>query len=227
MVALAAPLAVAHDKPKPVGLWMGVMKAGPIDLRLAFQIDQGKDDKLTAKLISLDQNRAEVPVKTITLADGKLTLDLPAAGATYTGTLNEKGNGFTGEFKQLGNPFVLNLDRIEKLPDINRPQTPKAPFPYPSEEIAFENAAAKIKLAGTLTLSKGDGPFPAVVLVSGSGPQDRDETLFDYKPFLVIPDHWRSTASPAYGTMTAGLANRRACSQERRAPTSLPTPTPQ
>ena len=77
-----------------------------------------------------------------------------------------------------------------RLPTSNRPHTPKAPFPYSSEEVTFENAAAKdlkvkenppnVKLAGALTLPKGDGTFPAVVLVSGSGPQDRDETIFEH-----------------------------------------------
>lgn len=196
VLLLFAVPALAADPPKagkdPAGLWLGVLKAGPLDLRLAFQIDRDKDDqeKMTAKLISLDQNRAEVPVKTVTFANGKLTLDLPNAGAAYTGTMSEKGDKLTGEFKQGGVTFPLNLDRIEKLPSINRPQTPKAPFPYPSEDVTFENAGAKITLAGTLTMPKRDGPFPAVVLVSGSGPQDRDETLFDHKPFLVLADHF-------------------------------------
>ncbi len=195
VLLLFALPALAADPPKaskdPVGLWLGVLKVGPLDLRLAFQIDRGKDEKLSGKLISLDQNRVEVPLKAVTFADGKLTLDLGegAAGASFVGKMDEKGGSFAGEFKQLGNPFPLTLDRIDKLPSINRPQTPKAPFPYPSEDVTFENAGAKITLAGTLTLPKGDGPFPAVVLVSGSGPQDRDETLFDHKPFLVLADH--------------------------------------
>jgi fermentation-respiration switch protein FrsA (DUF1100 family) len=195
LFALAPAFAVAADPPKaskdPAGLWLGMLKAGPIDLRLAFQIDRDKDDqeKLTGKLISIDQNRTEVPMKTAAFADGKLTLELPAAGISYTGTLSETGDKLTGEFKQGAITLPLNLDRIDKLPSINRPQTPKAPFPYPSEDVTFENVEAKIELAGTFTRPKGDGPFPAVVLVSGSGPQDRDETLFGHKPFLVIADH--------------------------------------
>ena len=75
------------------------------------------------------------------------------------------------------------------MPTVKRPQTPKPPFAYPVEDVSIDNDSAKIKLAGTLTLPKGDGLFPAVVLVSGSGPQDRDETIFRHKPFAVIADH--------------------------------------
>ena len=82
------------------------------------------------------------------------------------------------------------MKRVEKVSTLNRPQTPKKPYPYPAEDVTFENKTAGIKLAGTLTLPKGDGPFPAVVLISGSGAQDRDETLFGHKPFLVIADHF-------------------------------------
>ena len=72
---------------------------------------------------------------------------------------------------------------------VNRPQEPKPPFPYKSEEVTFHNDKSNIDLAGTLTIPEGKGPFPAVVLVTGSGPQDRDEALMGHKPFLVIADY--------------------------------------
>lgn len=202
-IAAATPL-WADDKPKspsPVGLWLGTLKVGAIDLRLVFRIDPGKDDKdkLSAAMFSIDQTDKPIPVKTAAFADGKLTLDLPDLRAKFEGKLSEKGEAIDGTFDQ-GASFPLKLERIEKMPTMNRPQTPKAPFPYPTEDVTFENVAAKdlnvkenppnVTLAGTLTLPKGDGPFPAVVLVSGSGPQDRDETLFGHKPFLVLADHF-------------------------------------
>lgn len=70
-----------------------------------------------------------------------------------------------------------------------RPQTPKPPFPYAAEEVLYDNPTDSSKLGGTLTLPKGDGPFPVVLLITGSGPQDRDSTMFGHKPFLVIADH--------------------------------------
>ncbi len=182
----------AEDKPKPVpdpvGLWLGVLKVGPIELRLVFQVEKGKDEKLAGKLISVDQNGVEIPLDKAAVIDGTLSLELAGGAIKYSATADEKG-GWTGEFLQGGKKLPLTLARIDKLPTAKRPQTPKKPYPYPSEDVTFANESAKIKLAGTLTLPKGDGPFPAVVLVSGSGPQDRDETLFEHKPFLVIADH--------------------------------------
>ena len=71
----------------------------------------------------------------------------------------------------------------------NRPQRPVGPFPYDSEEVTFENQADSVTLAGTLTLPRGTGRHPAVVLISGSGPQDRDQSLMEHKPFLVLADY--------------------------------------
>ena len=191
LFAIHAPAADPPNKPTPAGLWLGTVKIGVIELRVAYQLSE-QEGKWGGKLISLDQGRVELPLKAVTFADGKLTLDMgdDTGGATFEGKLNDKGDAIVGELKQLGQVHKLTLGRIEKLPASNRPQTPKGPFPYPSEDVAFENKEAKIVLAGTLTLPKGDGPFPAVVLVSGSGPQDRDETLFDHKPFLVLADHF-------------------------------------
>lgn len=80
------------------------------------------------------------------------------------------------------------LGGSEHLGSHHRPQTPVPPFPYASEDVTFRNEAEDFALAGTLTLPPADGPHPAVVLISGSGPQDRDETILDHKPFLVIAD---------------------------------------
>ena len=189
-----AVLAAAQEKPKAktdvAGLWLGVLKVGPIDLRLAFQIEKVKDkDEYKATLISIDQDRAKVPCDKVTFAERKLTVELPKIAASYSGTLNEKGTAIDGTFTQLKQKYPLKLDRIDKLPTSNRPQHPKSAVPYLAEDVTFENKKARIELAGTLTMPKGDGPFPAVVLVSGSGPQDRDETIFDHKPFLVLADH--------------------------------------
>ena len=192
VLLLSASAMRAEDKSKPVcdpvGLWLGALKVGSTELRLVFRVEKGKDEKLTGKLISLDQNNAELPITKASFADGKLSLEVAEVAAKYSGAFDEKG-GIQGEFEQNGQSFPLILARIDKLPTAKRPQTPKKPYPYPSDDVTFENESAKIKLAGTLTLPKGDGPFPAVVLVSGSGPQDRDETLFEHKPFLVIADH--------------------------------------
>ena len=111
-------------------------------------------------------------------------------GFSYEGNLNEKGDEIGGTFSQGAAKLPLNFKRAlnaEVAP--KRPQTPQKPFPYKSEEVIYTNAKDKVKLAGTLTLPNGEGKFPAVILITGSGLQDRDETILGHKPFLVIADY--------------------------------------
>src|SRR5439155_3130818 len=99
------------------------------------------------------------------------------------------GNEIVGEWKQRGLTLPLTLKRVDRLPGYHRPQEPKPPFPYREEEVSYENKKAGIKLAGALTLPKGEGPFPAVLLITGSGAQDRNEEILGHKPFLLIADY--------------------------------------
>lgn len=169
------------------GDWDGVLSIQNIKLRLAFHIT-ATDNGLTATMDSPDQGAYAIPMTSATLVDGVLTLTLNSANLSYTGRLDENGV-IKGEFKQGPQPIPMNLTRtttpIEKKV---RPQDPVAPFPYKVEEVFFENSAAGIKLAGTLTVPEGKGKFPAIVLISGSGPQNRDEELMDHRPFAVLAD---------------------------------------
>jgi pimeloyl-ACP methyl ester carboxylesterase len=178
--AVAGPGGVAGD-------WMGALDVGPVKLRLALHIEAGAQEGLTAKLNSVDQG-AVLPVDTTTFAEGTLRFAITAIGATYTGTLKEDGSLLEGTWSQSGRSLPLTLRRVAEPFVPNRPQNPRGPAPYESREVKIWNAAAGIHLAGTLVLPEGAGPFPAVVFVSGSGPQDRDETLMGHKPFLVIAD---------------------------------------
>jgi dipeptidyl aminopeptidase/acylaminoacyl peptidase len=110
-------------------------------------------------------------------------------GITYEGVSDNDGN-ITGTFKQMGQSFPLNFSRqtAEKEKRL-RPQEPTKPYPYYEEDVSFENRDDGVTLAGTLTLPQKDGAFPAVVLISGSGAQDRNEELMEHKPFLVIADY--------------------------------------
>lgn len=100
--------------------------------------------------------------------------------STVEGTLSQAGAEFPFSMKRLG--------ADETPPGPNRPQMPQGPFPYEAREVGFRNEDAGVQFAGTLTIPDGRGPHPAVVMITGSGPQDRDETLFGHKPFLVIAD---------------------------------------
>ncbi len=119
---------------------------------------------------------------------------VPASGARFNGTLIDDGTRLKGLWTVPGQPdaeitFARTRATAEREARV-RPQTPKPPFPYRAEEVTFKNpVAAGVTLAGTLTLPEGAGPFPAAVLITGSGPQDRDETLLGHKPFAVLADH--------------------------------------
>jgi dienelactone hydrolase len=96
-----------------------------------------------------------------------------------------------GQWTQSGQSFQLDIKKLRAAFAVNRPQEPKPPFPYSSEDVTFGNKKFNIFLAGTLTIPEGKGPFPAVILITGSGAQNRDEALMGHKPFLVIAD-WLS-----------------------------------
>lgn len=123
------------------------------------------------------------------------TLALPSmpanAHAHFFARLEADGTTARGELRQAGSTFPLVLERIAADAEVGppRPQHPTPPYPYTQREVAYTNAQDGTRLAGTLTLPPGPGPHPVVVLITGSGPQDRDETIFGHKPFLVIADH--------------------------------------
>jgi len=169
------------------GYWLGTLKVGAIELRLGFKIER-KDGKLVATLDSIDQGARDIPIESIEFTDGTLTMKMPKMKAGYVGKLDADGDTINGEFEQTGK-LPLDLKRTDKTLALVRPQEPKKPYPYVEEEVTFDSKAKDVKLAGTLTKPKGEGPFPAVALISGSGPQDRDETLMGHRPFWIVADY--------------------------------------
>jgi uncharacterized protein len=172
------------------GIWEGklTLNAG-MELRLALKVEKGKDGNLKATLASPDQGANNIPISSIGLKDDVLTFESKPIGAKFSGKKNKKGTAFEGEFNQGGVKLPLTLTKTDKLTERARPQMPKPPFPYRSEDIKYANKAGGVSLAGTLTVPPGAGPFPAVILITGSGAQDRDESLLGHKPFLVLADH--------------------------------------
>jgi len=170
------------------GKWNGILKVQGVQLRLIFNIIQ-TENGYSSTMDSPDQGAKGIPVTTTSYENSILKLEISSAGIQYEGTL-DKENVFIGTFKQAGQSFPLNLakEKVEKEKVI-RPQEPTKPYPYYSEDVKFENIKDKIVLAGTLTLPEKNGKFPAVILISGSGPQNRDEELLGHKPFLVLADH--------------------------------------
>jgi hypothetical protein len=169
------------------GKWNGILKVQGTQLRLVFNITK-TNNGYSSTMDSPDQGAKGIPVTTTSFDNSILKLEVSNAGIKYEGTLDKEG-AFNGTFKQGGQsfPLILTKKKIEKE-IVVRPQEPIKPYPYYSEEVKFENKKDKIELAGTLTLPKKNGEFPAVILITGSGPQNRDEELFGHKPFLVLSD---------------------------------------
>ena len=170
------------------GQWNGILKVQGTQLRLVFNITQA-DKGYSSTMDSPDQGAKGIPVTSTSYENSILKLEISTLGVLYEGTL-DKENIFIGTFKQSGQSFPLNLTREElEKEKVIKPQEPIKPYSYYSEDIKFENTKDKIMLAGTLTLPEKNGKFPAVILISGSGPQNRDEELLGHKPFLVLADH--------------------------------------
>jgi len=167
------------------GAWYGTLHVQGIKLRLVLHIEQAAGG-YAATMDSPDQGAKGLPLDKVAFEDGRLDIAATQLGMEYTGLL--KDNVIKGTFRQGGGAFPLDFSREETV-GRSRPQEPVKPFPYREEEVRFDNKAAGISLAGTLTLPQGAGRFPAVILISGSGPQDRNETLLGHKPFEVIADH--------------------------------------
>jgi uncharacterized protein len=161
---------------------------GSIELRLALHLSRAADGALTGTLDSMDQSAHGIPISKVTQKDGSLALEIKAVGATFEGQLSADGSQISGTFHQSGQDLPLTFRR-GPVPELVRPQNPVKPYPYDEEEVGFENQKAGVHLAGTLTLPRPAGRHPAVLLITGSGPQDRDEAIMGHRPFLVIADY--------------------------------------
>lgn len=175
--------------PKDItGSWTGSIDLGTQKLRIVFHITKGEQN-YSAMMDSPDQNVKGIPVNKITFENASLLIEMPELAFTYKGTFNGEDD-IEGDMKQGPMSLTLNLKRTSNEPQIvNKLQEPKKPYPYLSEDIKFENKKESFFLAGTLTIPSQTGEFPAVILVSGSGSQDRDESILGHKPFLVLSDY--------------------------------------
>ena len=171
------------------GIWEGKLKVPGTELRIVFKISRNPDGTLNATLDSPDQGATDIPVEEVIFKDNTLRLEVKSAGGVFEGKVSEDFLVIEGAWKQSGQTLPLTVKRVDKAVEILRPQEPKKPYPYKEEEVTYENKDAGISLAGTLTLPSGDAPFPAVLLITGSGPQDRNETVFGHRPFLVLADY--------------------------------------
>ncbi|MGK9476938.1 alpha/beta hydrolase family protein [Melioribacter sp. OK-6-Me] len=169
--------------------WQGKLNFGQTALNVVLKIFATKEGKLAAHLDSPNQGVVNMQVTEIYISSDSLKFSVASIGASFKGAFEKEGKKITGIFSQSGYNLPLILEKTEGIAELRRPQNPERPFPYIEEEVTFLNPYDDIKLVGTLTLPSGKGKFPAIVLISGSGPQDRDETIFSHKPFLIIADY--------------------------------------
>jgi alpha/beta superfamily hydrolase len=170
-----------------IGEWNGALKVQGTQLRIVFNVKKTANG-FSSTMDSPDQGAKGIPVTYTTIENLNIKFEITNLQIEYNGNLT--GGQIIGTFKQGGQEFPMNLSRkaIEKKV-IKRAQEPSKPYSYYSEDVVFNNAKANISLAGTLTLPKKEGFFPVVILITGSGPQNRNEELLGHKPFLVISDY--------------------------------------
>ncbi len=189
---LALSLALNLFAQKIDGNWKGKIKTQGIELTIVFHFEE-TENGLKATMDSPDQKTFGIPVNSISYVDSELKLEIINLNITYTGK-SENEDNIIGNFVQGGQSLPLNLLKDTTYETVKvrkklRPQEPSKPYPYFSEEVIFKNEVDNIILSGTLTLPQKSENFPAVILVSGSGPQNRDEEIFEHKPFLILSDY--------------------------------------
>jgi uncharacterized protein len=183
---LAATMLQAQDS-RFAGTWEGVLNVG-IELRIVFHIKQNPSGSLTATADSPDQSAFGIPCDTVVTAGNTIDIEMNSLKANFNGKLVNDST-IEGTFTQ-GASFTLHLKKGNKaVAEIKRPQSPKPPFPYKSEEVEYDNNDKSIRFGATITIPGGNGPFPAALLITGSGPQNRDEEILGHKPFAVLADH--------------------------------------
>lgn len=170
-----------------VGSWLGTLDLGMAKLRIGLMV-RDSSGLLRSTLISPDQGAMDIRVDETKFLHDTLKVISKGISGSFEGSLNNEKDTLKGYWIQ-GKRFPLIMVRVEHLPVLNRPQEPKKPYPYTEEEVTFTNEKAGITFSGSLTLPATGSNFTAVVMVTGSGPQNRNEELLGHKPFLVIADY--------------------------------------
>ena len=170
------------------GPWTGQLDLGVQKLTIVLHFDKDASGKDVCTMDSPDQSAKGIPATLNFISADSVNIAVPSIGMTYVGKLNE--GELKGTFSQMGMDLPLDMKPGEVKH--NRPQHPVEPYPYQTKEIAFQNEAANAWFAGTLVYPEGykeGDKVPVLIMVTGSGAENRDEEVFDHKPFLVIADY--------------------------------------
>lgn len=187
ILALALAILGSAQTYALTGSWRGNLSFGGVNLPLVFNFSESTSGVTQCTMDSPNQGATGIPVSVALCTADSVALDCKVIGASYNGKI--AGGTITGTFRQRGMSFPLTLKGENPL-EVRRPQTPRAPFPYESTDTTFTAPDGTV-LAGTLTMpmTAESRKIPAVVFISGSGPQNRDEELFEHRPFAVIADY--------------------------------------
>lgn len=175
---------------KMEGSWTGKLSVQGVQLTLVFHVEKDKNNGFIVTMDSPNQSVKGVPATVNSLTADSVDIAVSSIGARYLG--KRQGDHIQGTFTQFGRSFPLMLNRgVEEL---KRPQTPHAPYPYLTEEVTFQNAKANAVFSGTLTYpvdyeQMNKQKVPVVLMVTGSGQENRNEEIFDHQPFLVLADY--------------------------------------
>lgn len=189
MLLFCASVCASHAQ-KLEGSWTGKLSVQGTQLTLVFHVEKDKNNGFIGTMDSPDQSVKGVPATVNSLTADSVDIAVSSIGARYLG--KQQGDNIQGTFTQFGRSFPLMLNRgVEEL---KRPQTPHAPYPYQTEEVTFQNAKASAVFSGTLTYPVGyeqmnKQKVPVVLMVTGSGQENRNEDIFDHQPFLVLADY--------------------------------------
>ncbi|HEY0679868.1 MAG TPA: alpha/beta fold hydrolase [Chitinophagaceae bacterium] len=184
-VILSLTTFISISQTRFTGIWVGKMNVGT-ELRIVFYIKQDESKNYTAVIDLPDQGLKGIVSKDVSVKNDSLTIIVKDFQGSYSGKLRNDTT-IAGSWKQ-GISTPLELKKVEKVETVQRPQTPIPPFSYKSEDIVYSNKDGSVQYGATITIPSGKGPFPAVVLITGSGQQNRDEEIFGHKPFAVIAD---------------------------------------
>jgi pimeloyl-ACP methyl ester carboxylesterase len=219
-------LARAPSAPDPanrlLGYWNGDLEMnGAVVLRVGLEFAPAPCGQVYATMDSPDQGANDLPFTALSLSSDSLRFAMAYLDGTFAGVLSADSARITGKWAQAGSSLDLKVARGDSAV-VRRPQEPAPPFPYDTVPVTYENREGGVTLAGTLTVPRGEGPFPALLMITGSGAQNRNETIMGHKPFLVLADHLtragiatlrvddRGVGGSTGNTMTATIADNAA-----------------
>ncbi|WP_045032103.1 alpha/beta hydrolase family protein [Draconibacterium sediminis] len=171
------------------GYWVGKVNLPTLKITTSFHVSEDESGKPIITLSVLEDGTKDLPCELIKVTTDSMVIYTPKNDHTYSGVF-QNDTTIKGEWSKNGINTPLNLVKTDEVPILKRPQIPQPPFPYLIEDVEYVNTESGYKLAGTLTCPDTTSPCPAVVMITGSSAQDRDETIYGHKLFWVIADYF-------------------------------------